>query len=955
MDYNDKKSPKRVDSTGNSKTRSNSQRRNTSQSTTNKTKKPKSTLRIVMRVVIIVLLIVCFAIAGALIGAYFGIIASTEKLNAMAVQPSIYSSKIVIDSTGETYATLEATENREYVTIDTLPDYVGNAFVAIEDERFYEHNGIDLKGIIRSAYQTLTHQDIQGGSTITQQLIKNIRGLQRNTIKTKLQEQYLAVQYEKDMIEAYGSKEAAKEKILEIYLNTINLGGDYNGVQTASRHYFNKDASELTIAESAVLAAITQYPSKHNPIYYPENNRARQVIVLEKMYEQGYITEAEYNEAMNEDVYAEIADYNVSMSENSKDTYYTDQVKVEVTQDLAEKYGISNKEAYNMLFNAGLEIRIPIDPEIQTIVDEAYLDDSNFPSAGYKIQVTYLLDVKSASEGKTNHYEEITYVKSQDEIPAFEESVKAQYVKEGDEIVAEATYPVVQPQSSFVIIDNETGYVNAIAGGRGEKLANLGLNRATDSVRQPGSTFKIVSAYAPGLDKGTFTLGSVIDDVPFAQGEHDFRNWYTNPSYRGLSTVREGIRDSMNILAVKAMDMVGVDTSFDYLTNFGFTTIVDEEVTEDGRVLTDKGLATALGGLTYGVTNLELTAAYATIANGGEYREPVFYTQVYDHEGNLILDNTQNESRTVLKPTTAFLLTDAMEDVVTSGTGTYANFRNIDMPIAGKTGTTSDSKDLWFEGYTPYYTAGVWLGYDNPETIADGVYHKELWRDIMEEIHIQKELPYKDFEQPSGITTARICKESGQLATDLCEQDTRGSTVYTEYYEAGTEPTETCQVHQSIQIDSTTGLIATDECNEEDIVSKVYIVRPDGTVAGDEVGDSQYQLPADLEECHHDGSSNVNLDDLTEGVDYYVDPETGEIILSNDVDTSEGSTDTDENSDGGNAGSTIDTSTSTPIPSNVPLPTPTKNPQATQTPTQTPVQTPTPTPVVEIPEFKETN
>ncbi len=858
-----------------------------------KRKKERSKLSKIIRILIIILVVTCFAIAGALIGAYFGIIAQAEELNPLSVTPTIFSSKIVVDSTGEVYTTLEGTENREYVTIDTLPDYVGNAFVAIEDERFYEHNGVDLKGTIRSAWSTLTHQGVQGGSTITQQLIKNIRGLQRNTVKTKIQEQYLAIQYEKDMTEIYGSKEAAKQKILEIYLNTINLGGDYNGVQTAARGYFNKDAKDLTIAESAVLAAITQYPSYYNPLLYPENNRERQLVVLQYMYEQGYITEAEYNEAVNEDVYSKIAEYNVSLGNNSKDSYYTDQVKISVTEDLAEKYNITEQEAYNMLFNAGLEIRIPIDPEIQTIVDEAYLDDSNFPSSGYKIQVIYLLDIMSAEEGKAKHYEERTYVQSMDEVPAFVESVKAEYVKPGDEIIAEATYPVVQPQSSFVVIDNATGYVVAIEGGRGEKLTNLGLNRATSSVRQPGSTFKIVSAYAPALDTGALTLGSVIDDVPFVTADHEFKNWYTNPfPYRGLSTVREGIKDSMNILAVKAMQTVGIDTAFNYLENFGFTTLVEE----------DKNLSTALGGVTYGVTNLELTAAYAAIANGGQYREPVFYTQVYDHDGNLILDNTQGESRDihqVIKPTTAWLLTDAMVDAVATGTGTSAKFVNLNMPVAGKTGTTSDSKDLWFEGYTPYYTAGVWLGYDDPETISDSSYHKALWRNIMEEIHVAKGLPTKEFAQPEGIVTASICSESGQLATSLCSQDPRGSTVYTEYYESGTQPTESCSVHVSVDIDTSTGQLATEYCPDDVVSSAVRIVRPSGEIAESNVADAQYQRDS-LEPCTKHTSANsggsgssytVNdlvalggLDYLTEGVDYYIDPATGEVVLADSVD-----------------------------------------------------------------------
>ncbi len=915
-------------------------------------KKNKSKSRLVKRTILVVFLVGCFAVAGALIGAYFGIISSAEKLNAMAVTPSIYSSKIVVDDTGETYATLEATENREYVTIDTLPAYVGEAFIAIEDRRFYQHNGVDIKGSARSVVSTLTGKEVQGGSTITQQLIKNVRGLQRNTVKSKLQEQYLAIQYEKDMEEAYGSKKAAKDKILEIYLNTINLGGDYNGVQTASEHYFNKNASELTISEAAVLASITQYPSKYNPLYNPEYNRERQVIVLEYMLDQGYITDAEYTEAMNDDVYARIANYNVNVGKNSTDTYYTDQVKVEVTKDLAEKYNITIQEAYNMLFNSGLEIRIPIDPTIQNIVDEEYLNDANFPSSGYKIQVTYLLDIKT-SDGTPKHFEEVEYVKSKDEIPAFEERVKAEHVGEGDTIVATATYPVVQPQSSFVVIDNQTGYVKAISGGRGEKLADLGLNRATASERQPGSTFKVVSAFGPGIDNGTLTLGSAIDDIPFSSGDHDFRNWYSNPAYRGLSTVREGIRDSMNIVAVKAMEKVGVDTAFDYLLNFGFTTLVDKEVTEDGRVLSDKTLSTALGGVTYGVTNLELTAAYAAIANHGEYRKPVFYTQVYDHEGNLILDNTQNEPRTVIKPTTAFLLTDAMEDVVSSGTGTAARFSNLSMPVAGKTGTTSDSKDLWFEGYTPYYTAGIWLGYDRPETISDGVYHKKLWSKIMERIHTEKQLPYKDFTKPEGIVTASICKESGELAGEYCSSDPRGSTVYTEYFASGTAPTDTCDVHRVVNIDSTTGKIANEFCPEDSIVQKVYIARPGGDLdpsyAG-KVGDHAYELSS-LSECDvHNSSSGSNgngniLDGLIEGVDYYIDEVTGNIIMANgDIIKPEdigGGTTTPTTSETTSPTTSDEPSTQTPTPTPIP------------TPTQTVAPTPTPTQTIVIPEFNE--
>lgn len=960
MEYNDRNSSNSARPTRNS---ANSARPTKTTKTTKtsgskppKKKKKKSGFSTFLRVLLVILLIACFAVVGAMIGAYFGIISSSEKLNAMSVTPSIFSSKIVIDGTDEVYAMLDAKENREYVTIDTLPPYLPEAFVAIEDSRFYSHNGIDPKGMIRSFASTVSGNGTQGASTITQQLIKNIRGLQRNTIKTKLQEQYLAVQYEKDMEEAYGSKKAAKDKILEIYLNTINLGGDYNGVQTAALHYFNKDASELTISESAVLAAITQYPSEHNPIYNPEKNQARQRTILAYMLDQGYITDAEYTEAINDDVYSRIADYNISTTTKSgKNTYYTDQVILDVTRDLAEKYGITRAEASNRLYNSGLEIRIPIDTEIQNIVDTEYLNDENFPSAGYKIQVTYLLDTKSKTTGKTQHFEKVEYVKSKDSIEEFVNAKKAELLTDDDEIIAEATYPVVQPQSSFVVIDNATGYVKAIEGGRGEKLTDLDLNRASSSTRQPGSTFKVLASYAPGIDSKVFTAGSVFDDVPFSVGTHDYKNWYSNPAYRGLSTAREGVRDSMNIVAVKAMDEVTVDKSFDYLLNFGFTTLVERRENPNGDIVSDKGLTTALGGLTDGVTNVELTAAYATIANNGEYRKPVFYTQVYDHDGNLILDNTAIEPKRVIRETSAYILTNMMEDVVTGGTGTAARFNNLKMPIAGKTGTTSDAKDVWFEGYTPYYTAGVWLGYDIPEYIPnDGSnYHKKLWSNIMEKIHVAKGLEYKEFAKPEGTVTATICRESGMIPTELCALDPRGNVTYTEIFELGTAPKEECTVHHSVDIDGASGQLATENCPSESIVKKVYIVRPSGENAGPEVADSIYQLPDNMEECTlHDGSS---IDGLIEGLDYFIDPITGEKIFAN----------------GGNSSSNIpDVGTPSPIqtdnssinrtefPSNMPLPTPTKKPiietpTPTPKPTDTPVPTPTEAPQIVIPDFKE--
>ena len=341
--------------------------------------------------------------------------------------------------------------------------------------------------------------------------------------------------------------------------------------------------------------------------------------------------------------------------------------------------------------------------------------------------------------------------------------------------------------------DQSTGCIVAMVGGRGAKTASRTLNRATDTTRQPGSTFKVVSTYAPALDSAGLTLATVMNDAPFnyATGR-PVANWY-GEKYRGLSSLRDGIRDSMNIVAVKTLTQITPQLGFDYLKNFGFTTVVEREEI-NGEIFSDIQQTTALGGLTHGVTNEELNAAYACIANGGTYIKPKLYTKVLDHDGNIILDNTMPNSKQVIKETTAFLLTDAMVDVVTSGTGGSVNFGN--MAIAGKTGTTSDYNDVWFSGYTPYYTATTWAGFDNNVKLSGDEKNlaKKLWRAVMSEIHA--ELPSQSFSVPSGIVTATVCARSGKLPiAGLCD-----GTLRTEYFAENTIPSETCDVHYAGQI-----------------------------------------------------------------------------------------------------------------------------------------------------------
>ena len=391
-------------------------------------------------------------------------------------------------------------------------------------------------------------------------------------------------------------------------------------------------------------------------------------------------------------------------------------------------------------------------------------------------------------------------------------------MKDGDTIVngSETITYTLQPQAALTVIDQSTGEVKALVGGRGDKTANKTLNRATDTTRQPGSTFKIIAAYAPALDAGGLTLADVQDDAPYSYGtgEGASVNNYDG-RYRGFTTLREAITNSINIVTVKTLAQIGPSLGYDYIMDFGFTTVgLDESSNE----------TLALGGLTHGVTNLELTAAYATIANNGTYIKPKFYTKILDHDGNVLLDNTTSTSHTVLKETTAWLLTDAMEDVMTQGTGTPAYFGNS-MAQAGKSGTTTKNRDALFAGFTPYYTCVVWGGYDDnaPQSGGQTSYPKKIWKSVMSRLH--EGLPYKDFTQPSGIVTASVCKESGKLAiAGVCDSDPRGSCVYTEYFAAGTQPTEYCDHHTLANICNESGQLAGANCPVTSLSQRVFVI-----------------------------------------------------------------------------------------------------------------------------------
>ncbi len=758
--------------------------------------------------------------ASAGIGVFKGVLASAPDISNVDVTPTRFSTFVYDIENNQTAKLVSTNSNRIPVTIDMVPEHLQHAFVAVEDARFYIHNGIDIKGIVRAGVIGIQNvltggRFTEGASTITQQLLKNnvftdwtSEDSFADRLKRKIQEQYLALELEKVM---------DKDSILINYMNSINLGQNTLGVQAASMRYFNKSVSDLNLSECAVIAAITQNPSRYNPITHPEENVNRRKKVLDDMLEQGYISQQEYDQAMADDVYSRIQIADSENEDSAVNTYFVDALTDDVLEDLIAA-GYNETQAYTLLYSGGLKIYSTQDPKIQKICDDAFADESNFP-ANTKWYLNYELTIDKSNGERENHSTEMfrSYWRenrsasynliytSQEEAYQDIELYKEAIMAAGDEVFGENISLTPQPQVSLVVQDQHTGYVVAMEGGRGAKLASRTLNRATDTARQPGSTFKIVSTYAPALDSAGLTLATIMNDAPFNYADgRPVANWY-GESYRGLSSLRTGIAQSMNIVAVKTLTQITPRLGYDYLTNFGFTTL-EESKEINGKIYSDIQQALALGGITNGVTNEELNAAYACIANNGTYIKPKLYTRVVDHDGNIILDNTMPQSRQVIKETTAFLLTDAMVDVVTSGTGGSVNFGG--MAIAGKTGTTSDYNDVWFSGYTPYYTATTWAGFDNNVKLSGDEKNlaKKLWRAVMSQIH--EELPSQSFSVPAGIVTATVCSRSGKIPIDgLCS-----GTARTEYFAEGTVPATTCDVHYAGQICQYCSLPAYEGC-----------------------------------------------------------------------------------------------------------------------------------------------
>lgn len=764
---------------------------------------------------VLVSIIVCAVIGiSAFFGAINGLIETAPSIDSINVVPDGYATTILNTNEKAVQTLVGQDANREYATLSQIPRHLQNAFVAIEDERFWTHDGIDLRGIARATLTGITGGRFrQGASTLTQQLLKNqvFDGGEERTfiqkLERKVQEQYLAIQLENKL---------SKEQIMEYYLNTINLGQNTLGVQAAAKRYFGKDVSELTISESAVLAGITQNPTAYNPITHPKKNQKKRATILAYMLKQGFITSDEYDDAMEDKVYARIKTVNKeTASSSSVNSYFTDALIDQIISDMKEELGYTETQAYNALYRGGLTIYSTQDSSMQKTCDNIINDPAYYPPNS-TYQLNYQLTVRDA-DGKAYNYNAGTmknwfkkkkgktinlYYRDKKQAKPYIRTYRKAMSK-GKTIEGEKIEYTIQPQASFIIMDQQTGQVKAIAGGRGKKTANRTLNRATTSLRQPGSTFKILSTYLPALDTSGMTLATIQRDAPyFYPGTKRLvKNWYSG--YRGNVSIRKAISNSMNVIAVKTLEQVTPKTGYDYLLNLGFTSLVDSYTDENGKIYSDIALPMALGGLTKGVSNLELTTAFASIANSGIYNKATFYTKVLDHNGNVLLDKspvtktevidgeevtktTTPTSKQVMKDSTAWLLTNAMEDVIKSGTGTSLAFHSTKMPVAGKTGTTTGNKDLWFIGYTPYLTAGVWGGYDSSEKQSYTTYHKAIWKAIMEEIH--KDYKQVSFEKPKSVTSAYVCSQCGKRITTRNLSSRR----IKEYFAKSTVPEESC-------------------------------------------------------------------------------------------------------------------------------------------------------------------
>ncbi|WP_337399376.1 PBP1A family penicillin-binding protein [Congzhengia sp.] len=676
-------------------------------------------MRILARVLIVILVIAALA-ASVIAGAVVGFIDNSMDLIAEEYNLDFTSIIYYIDE--ETNQPVEMdrihrNENRVWVDIENIPENLTNAFIAIEDERFRDHKGVDLKRTFGAFLQWITgNKNSYGGSTITQQLIKNITGENDVSPTRKIQEIVRAINLEKKM---------SKDQIIEMYMNTIYFGAGCHGVQTAANYYFSKDVKDLTLEQCASLAGVVKAPTTYNPATNYEKNKERQEVILTKMAKLGYISQQECDEAKGRNLNVKIGEVKKDKEDVKVQSYFVDAIITDVVRDLMEKENLTEGEATNRLYTGGFKIYSTMNPDVQKAIDNVYQNTANFPgSSGNK------------------------------------------------------------PQSAMVVMDPYTGQIKGMAGGIGKKTVSRGFNMATQAKRQPGSAIKPLAVYAPAIEYNIITPATIINDAKIKIGDWEPKN--SGGGYKGRLTARRHLELSQNIPAVKVMQELTVDKSFDFMTkNLGFTTMVAGE-TRNGKLVTDKSLSMSLGGLTDGVTVKEMTAGYATFVNGGQYNKPVTYTKVIDANGKIVLEN-KVENKRAMSEQTAFIMQNMLTGVIKNGTGTSASLGDI--YAGGKTGTTNSNKDRWFMGFTPNYVAGVWMGYEIPKAMSGSNVCPKIWKSVMQPIHDGKTI--KTIPEPDGLVKRTICQISGRVASKSC------STTRVDYFKEGTQPMKYCSSHSS--------------------------------------------------------------------------------------------------------------------------------------------------------------
>ena len=688
------------------------------------------------------------------------------------------------------------TEKQLYAEYEEIPEDLKNAFIAIEDKRFYSHNGVDWYRTCGAALNyVFKFRDSFGASTITQQLVKNVTGKDEYQIERKLQEIFSAHSLEKQM---------SKNEILEIYLNIVNLSQGCSGVRAGAETYFSKELDELTLTECVCLAAITNSPTYYDPYLNPENNKARRQLIFDQMLTQGYIDEETYNECYDADVTLNMSEKYTPERVNS---WYIDMVISDVCDDLCEKYGYSHSEASTLVYGGGLKIYTLESPEIQSILEAYYENESNFPDAGAGIKA----------------------------------------------------------QTSMIIIDPYDGSILGVVGARGEKRANRIQNYATDTVRPAGSIVKPLSIYAPALEKGIITYATVFDDVPVSFGEYNLdasrgeivypTPWPNNAPtiYHGLVNVNYALEVSLNTVPVMILDKIGKDNSFYFLKDtLGCESLIESLTLENGTVLTDMDTAAlALGQMNYGVTLREITAAYSIFVNDGVYTAPRSYSIVTDSKGNVILDNRVEQKKAISRDN-SIIMTQMLQNVIDYGTAKNTVTLDNTVAVAGKTGTSQDYYDRWFIGYTPYCIGGVWYGYEYPKALNNDTKYicPEIWDGVMTEVHaILTERYEKRFSESKNIIKATYCCDSGKIATQACLADPRGDRRETGYFVKGTEPKDKCDCHILVAYDKVTKCVADPSCPTENLTYVGMIQAERHFPIQIYVSDAQYvwkKLPADV-------------------------------------------------------------------------------------------------------------